>query len=162
MSIKNKIIKIGICSVMVMVPLSQVSLPGFAAEEVGVEAGQDIVNIPDPVLKRKLNYYLEQAPDADITEAQMARIKNPMFSKGITDLTGIEYLKNVEELYLSDLDVPSYEPIKSLTSLKILYLNGEKVTSDKLPDFSGLTNLTLLDMSSSSLDNAALSKINNL
>ncbi|EMQ2590136.1 LapB repeat-containing protein [Listeria monocytogenes] len=162
MSIKTKIIKVGICSVMVMVPLSQVSFPSFAAEEVGVEAGQDIVNIPDPVLKRKLNYYLEQAPDADITEAQMARIKNPMFSKGITDLTGIEYLKNVEELYLSDLDVPSYEPIKSLTSLKILYLNGEKVTSDKLPDFSGLTNLTLLDMSSSSLDNAALSKINNL
>ncbi|EIF2213571.1 internalin, partial [Listeria monocytogenes] len=93
MSIKTKIIKVGICSVMVMVPLSQVSFPSFAAEEVGVEAGQDIVNIPDPELKRQLNYYLEQASDADITEAQMARMRNLLLSKGITDLTGLEYLK---------------------------------------------------------------------
>ncbi|EKF1560531.1 LapB repeat-containing protein [Listeria monocytogenes] len=162
MSIKTKIIKVGICSVIVMVPLSQVSFPSFAAEEPRLKASQDIVNIPDPELKKQLNHYLEQAPDADITEAQMARMKNPLLSTGITDLTGLEYLKNVEELYLSDLDVASYEPIKSLASLKILYLNGKNVTSDKLPDFSGLTNLTLLDMSSSSIDNATLSKISDL
>ncbi|EFQ5578714.1 internalin, partial [Listeria monocytogenes] len=97
MSIKTKIIKVGICSVMVMVPLSQVSFPSFAAEEPGLKASQDIVNIPDPELKKQLNLrYFEQAPDADITEAQMAKIKGLMVDEGVTDLTGLEYLKNVE------------------------------------------------------------------
>ncbi|EPD8844232.1 LapB repeat-containing protein [Listeria monocytogenes] len=162
MSIKTKIIKVGICSVMVMVPLSQVSFPSFAAEEPGLKASQDIVNIPDPELKKQLNRYFEQAPDAAITEAQMAKIKVLSVGEGVTDLTGLEYLKNVEEMQLYNLDVTSYEPIKSLDSLKTLYLFGKKVTSDKLPDLSGLTNLTLLDMNSSSIDNATLSKISNL
>ncbi|ELA3158358.1 LapB repeat-containing protein [Listeria monocytogenes] len=163
MSIKTKIIKVGICSVMVMVPLSQVSFPSFAAEEPGLKASQDIVNIPDPELKKQLNLsYFEQAPDADITEAQMAKIKGFIVDEGVTDLTGLEYLKNVEEMQLYNLDVTSYEPIKSLDSLKTLYLFGKNVTSDKLPDLSGLTNLTLLDMNSSSIDNATLSKISNL
>ncbi|EAC8103704.1 LPXTG cell wall anchor domain-containing protein [Listeria monocytogenes] len=162
MSIKSKIIKVGICGVMVMVPLSQVSFPSFAAEEVGVEAGQDIVNIPDPELKKQLNASIEQAPDADITEAQMAKFKNFSLGSGITDLTGIEYLKNIEELYLNNLNVSSYEPIKSLTTLKTLAINGKNVTSDKLPDLSGLSNLTSLDVSQTSIDNAALSKLSNI
>ncbi|EAF1439120.1 LPXTG cell wall anchor domain-containing protein [Listeria monocytogenes] len=162
MSIKSKIIKVGICGVMVMVPLSQVSFPSFAAEEVGVEAGQDIVNIPDSELKKQLNTTLGQAPDADITEAQMAKFKNFSLGSGITDLTGIEYLKNIEELYLNNLNVSSYEPIKSLTTLKSLTINGKNVTSGKLPDFSGLSNLTSLDVSQTSIDNAALSKLSNI
>ncbi|EAE7281527.1 LPXTG cell wall anchor domain-containing protein [Listeria monocytogenes] len=162
MSIKSKIIKVGICGVMVMVPLSQVSFPSFAAEEVGVEAGQDIVNIPDSELKKQLNTSLGQAPDADITEAQMAKFKNFSLGSGITGLTGIEYLKNIEELYLNNLNVSSYEPIKSLTTLKSLTINGKNVTSGKLPDFSGLSNLTSLDVSQTSIDNAALSKLSNI
>ncbi|EAC9068676.1 LPXTG cell wall anchor domain-containing protein [Listeria monocytogenes] len=162
MSIKSKIIKVGICGVMVMVPLSQVSFPSFAAEEVGVEAGQDIVNIPDPELKRVLNASIGQAPDADITEAEMAKFKNFSLSAGITDLTGLEYLKNVEDLYLSDLNVSSYEPIKSLTNLKNLVITGKNVTSDKLPDFSGLSNLTTLEVSQTSIDNAGLSMLSNI
>ncbi|EPA8842734.1 LapB repeat-containing protein [Listeria monocytogenes] len=161
MSIKSKIIKVGICGVMVMVPLSQVSFPSFAAEEVGVEAGQDIVNIPDPELKRVLNASIEQAPDADITEAQMAKFKNLSLSAGITDLTGLEYLKNVEELYLDNINA-SYEPIKSLTTLKKLIINGKSATSDKLPDLSGLSNLTSLEVAQTSIDNAALSKFSNI
>ncbi|EMQ2590137.1 LapB repeat-containing protein [Listeria monocytogenes] len=161
MSIKSKIIKVGICGVMVMVPLSQVSFPSFAAEEVGVEAGQDIVNIPDPELKRVLNASIEQAPDADITEAQMAKFKNLSLSAGITDLTGLEYLKNVEELYLDNINA-SYEPIKSLTTLKKLTINGKSATSDKLPDLSGLSSLTSLEVAQTSIDNAALSKFSNI
>ncbi|TYW16172.1 LapB repeat-containing protein [Listeria monocytogenes] len=161
MSIKSKIIKVGICGVMVMVPLSQVSFPSFAAEEVGVEAGQDIVNIPDPELKRVLNASIEQAPDADITEAQLAKFKNLSLSAGITDLTGLEYLKNVEVLQLDNINA-SYEPIKSLVNLKTLTINGKNVTSDKIPDLSGLSNLTSLEVTQTSIDNAALSKFSNI
>ncbi|EGC1347740.1 LapB repeat-containing protein [Listeria monocytogenes] len=161
MSIKSKIIKVGICGVMVMVPLSQVSFPSFAAEEVGVEAGQDIVNIPDPELKRVLNASIEQAPDADITEAQLAKFKNLLLNTGITDLTGLEYLKNVEVLQLDNINA-SYEPIKSLVNLKTLTINGKNVTSDKIPDLSGLSNLTSLEVTQTSIDNAALSKFSNI
>ncbi|ENI8403843.1 LapB repeat-containing protein [Listeria monocytogenes] len=162
MSIKSKIIKVGICGVMVMVPLSQVSFPSFAAEEVGVEAGQDIVNIPDPEFKKVLNSYIEQAPDADITEAQMAKFKSLSLGTEITDLTGAEYLKNIEELYLTNLNVSSYEPIKSLSTLKTLEINGKNVTSDKIPDLSVLSNLTSLEVTQTSIDNAALSKFSNI
>ncbi|EPD8844231.1 LapB repeat-containing protein [Listeria monocytogenes] len=162
MSIKSKIIKVGICGVMVMVPLSQVSFPSFAAEEVGVEAGQDIVNIPDPEFKKVLNSYIEQAPDADITEAQMAKFKSLSLGTEITDLTGAEYLKNIEELYLTNLNVSSYEPIKSLTTLKTLEIKGKNVTSDKFPDLSVLSNLTSLEVTQTSIDNAALSKFSNI
>ncbi|EAD5401976.1 LPXTG cell wall anchor domain-containing protein [Listeria monocytogenes] len=161
MSIKSKIIKVGICGVMVMVPLSQVSFPSFAAEEVGVEAGQDIVNIPDPELKRVLNASIEQAPDADITEAQLAKFKNLSLNTRITDLTGLEYLKNVEVLQLDNINA-SYEPIKSLVNLKTLTINGKNVTSDKIPDLSGLSNLTSLEVTQTSIDNAALSKFSNI
>ncbi|EAC6122397.1 LPXTG cell wall anchor domain-containing protein [Listeria monocytogenes] len=161
MSIKSKIIKVGICGVMVMVPLSQVSFPSFAAEEVGVEAGQDIVNIPDPELKRVLNESIEQAPGADITEAQMAKFKNLAINAEIHDLTGLEYLKNIDELYLSNINA-SYEPIKSLNTLKKLTINGKSTTSDKLPDLSGLSNLTTLEVAQTSIDNAALSKFSNI
>ncbi|EAE8647407.1 LPXTG cell wall anchor domain-containing protein, partial [Listeria monocytogenes] len=154
-------IKVGICGVMVMVPLSQVSFPSFAAEEVGVEAGQDIVNIPDPELKRVLNASIEQASDADITEAQLAKFKNLSLNTGITDLTGLEYLKNVEVLQLDNINA-SYEPIKSLVNLKTLTINGKNVTSDKIPDLSGLSNLTSLEVTQTSIDNAALSKFSNI
>ncbi|EAE4352649.1 internalin, partial [Listeria monocytogenes] len=71
MSIKSKIMKIGICSVIVLMPLSQISLPIFAAEEVADDASQDIVNMPDSALKAQLNQIIGQAATADITKAQM-------------------------------------------------------------------------------------------
>ncbi|HHR2574789.1 TPA: internalin, partial [Listeria monocytogenes] len=65
MSIKSKMMKIGICSVMVLVPLSQVSFSGFAAEEASEEASEEvnqgIVNIPDANLKANLNQIIGQA-----------------------------------------------------------------------------------------------------
>ncbi|EKM9526982.1 LapB repeat-containing protein [Listeria monocytogenes] len=162
MSIKSKIIKVGICGVMVMVPLSQVSFPSFAAEEVGVEAGQDIVNIPDPELKKQLNALMTgRAPDADITEAQMAGFQSIILNEGITDLTGLEYAKNVRTLVFSDV-YASFEPIKNLSSIKNLTIQGKNVTSNQFVDFSGLTSLDYFLITGTKVDNSFLSKINNL
>lgn len=52
MSIKSNIMKIGVCSVMVLVPLSQTSLPSFAAEEIALKESQDVVNIPSTIKER--------------------------------------------------------------------------------------------------------------
>ncbi|ECX6968751.1 internalin, partial [Listeria monocytogenes] len=153
MSIKSKIMKVGICGVMVMVPLSQVSFPSFAAEEVGVEAGQDIVNIPDPELKKQLNALMNgRAPDADITEAQMAGFQSIALSKGITDLTGLEYAKNVQTFMLTDV-YASLEPIKNLSTMKNLTIIGENVTSSQFVDLSGLSSLENFTITNTKIDN---------
>ncbi|PCX95458.1 internalin, partial [Listeria monocytogenes] len=132
MSIKSKIMKIGICSVMVLVPLSQVSFPGFAAEEASEEVNQGIVNIPDANLKANLNQIIGQASTADITETQMKGFTNLSFNDSVTDLTGIEYATN-------------------LTSLTI---SGSNITNATFPvDMSMLTKLEMLEISNSSIDN---------
>ncbi|EDJ0213239.1 internalin [Listeria monocytogenes] len=162
MSIKSKIIKVGICGVMVMVPLSQVSFPSFAAEEVGVEAGQDIVNIPDPELKKQLNALMTgRAPDADITEAQMAGFQSIAVTKGVTDLTGLEYAKNVQTVTLTDVNA-SLEPIKNLSTVKNLSIKGGNITSNQFVDLSGLSSLGDLSVTETKVDNTFLSKINNI
>ncbi|EGC0091498.1 LapB repeat-containing protein [Listeria monocytogenes] len=162
MSIKSKIIKVGICGVMVMVPLSQVSFPSFAAEETGLKASQDVVNIPDPELKKQLNALMTgRAPDADITEAQMAGFTSIALNAGVTDLTGLEYAKNVQTLTLSDITA-SLEPIKNLSTVKTLSVAGKNVNSNQFVDFSGLSSLDSLIVSGTKVDNAFLSKINNL
>ncbi|EAG1546676.1 LPXTG cell wall anchor domain-containing protein [Listeria monocytogenes] len=163
MSIKSKIIKVGICGVMVMVPLSQVSFPSFAAEEVGVEAGQDIVNIPDPELKKQLNTLINggSAPNADITEAQMAGFTSLSVDTGVTDLTGLEYAKNIQTLSLNRVNA-SLEPIKNLSTMKSMTIRGGNITSNQFADLSGLSSLESLNVSETKVDNAFLSKINNI
>ncbi|EAD5567972.1 LPXTG cell wall anchor domain-containing protein [Listeria monocytogenes] len=163
MSIKTKIIKVGICSVMVMVPLSQVSFPSFAAEEPGLKASQDIVNIPDPELKRQINAnFKDRTDDSDITEAQMASLTFLGLTEGITDLTGLEYLTGIQIFSLEGVSA-SLEPIKNLTTLKSIHImDGKNITSDMIPDLSALTNLERLTIRDTKVDNAILPKISNL
>ncbi|EAD8855958.1 LPXTG cell wall anchor domain-containing protein [Listeria monocytogenes] len=163
MSIKTKIIKVGICSVMVMVPLSQVSFPSFAAEEPGLKASQDIVNIPDPELKKQINAnFKDRTDDSDITEAQMASLTFLDLTEGITDLTGLEYLTGIQIFSLEGVSA-SLEPIKNLTTLKSIHImDGKNITSDMIPDLSALTNLERLTIRDTKVDNAILPKISNL
>ncbi|EDO0828558.1 LPXTG cell wall anchor domain-containing protein [Listeria monocytogenes] len=162
MSIKSKIIKVGICGVMVMVPLSQVSFPSFAAEEPGLKASQDVVNIPDPELKKQLNALMAgKSADADITEAQMAGFASISLDAGITDLTGLEYAKNIQTLSLNEVTA-SLEPIKNLSTVKNLTIRGGNITSTQFADLSALSSLESLTVSETKVDNAFLSKINNI
>ncbi|EQC0614832.1 LapB repeat-containing protein, partial [Listeria monocytogenes] len=52
--------------------------------------------------------------------------------------------------------------ISGLSNLERLRIMGADVTSDKIPNLSGLTNLTLLDLSHSAHDDSILTKINTL
>ncbi|WP_253725349.1 LapB repeat-containing protein, partial [Listeria monocytogenes] len=161
-SIKSKIIKVGICGVMVMVPLSQVSFPSFAAEEPGLKASQDVVNIPDPELKKQLNALMTgKSADADITEAQMAGFASISLDTGVTDLTGLEYAKNIQTLSLNGVTA-SLEPIKNLSTVNNLTIIGGNITSNQFADLSGLSSLESLTVSDTKVDNAFLSKINNI
>ncbi|EHR3848550.1 TPA: LapB repeat-containing protein [Listeria monocytogenes] len=145
MSIKSKMMKIGICSVMVLVPLSQVSFSGFAAEEASEKASEEvnqgIVNIPDANLKANLNQIIGQASTADITETQMKGFAALGLDNSVTDLTGIEYATN-------------------LTSLAI---SGSNITNATFPaDMSMLTKLEMVEISNSSIDNNVYSRLNTI
>ncbi|MBC1805747.1 LapB repeat-containing protein [Listeria sp. FSL L7-0993] len=162
MSIKSKIIKIGVCSVMVLVPLSQTSFPSFAAEEIGTDTGQNIVNIPDSVLKAALNSSLRQTSTADITEAQMETITGLGLSGNITDLTGLEYAKNLNTLTITNIPASSYAVLTQLSSLNRLVMSGSNITSSSIPDLNSLTTLENLSINDASIDNTIYAKINNI
>ncbi|ECP4563979.1 class 1 internalin InlK [Listeria monocytogenes] len=163
MSIKSKIVKIGVCCAIVTVPVTQTSLPAFAAEQTGVTASQDNVNIPDSTFKAYLNGLLKQASTANITEAQMDSLTYITLANiNVTDLTGIEYAHNIKDLTINNIHATNYNQISGLSNLERLRIMGADVTSDKIPNLSGLTNLTLLDLSHSAHDDSILTKINTL
>ncbi|EAH4092251.1 LPXTG cell wall anchor domain-containing protein [Listeria monocytogenes] len=138
MSIKSKIMKIGICSVIVLMPLSQISLPSVAAEEVADDASQDIVNMPDSALKAQLNQIIGQAATADITKAQMLGFDSIGLYGSITDLTGLEAATNLKTLTINNATITNYESVAKLTNLNILWIENSNLTSNLLPDLSGL------------------------
>ncbi|EAG9321959.1 LapB repeat-containing protein [Listeria monocytogenes] len=136
MSIKSKILKIGICSTMMVVPLVQVSFPVFAVEEVN----QNVVNIPDANFRAELNRIFGQESTADITESQMKKVTLLSLDE-VTDLTGIEYA----------------------TNLITLTIKGTGVTTTTFPtDMSMLTNLKIVEITYSNIDNNIYSKLNTL
>ncbi|EAE6033267.1 class 1 internalin InlK [Listeria monocytogenes] len=163
MSIKSKIVKIGVCCAIVTVPVTQTTLPVFAAEQAGATASQDNVNIPDSTFKAYLNGLLGQASTANITEAQMNSLTYITLANiNVTDLTGIEYAHNIKDLTINNIHATNYNPISGLSNLERLRIMGKDVTSDKIPNLSGLTSLTLLDISHSAHDDSILTKINTL
>lgn len=163
MSMKTKLVKIGVCCAIVIVPVSQTTLPVFAAEQTGLKASQDNVNIPDAVFKQYLNNLLGQASTANITEAQMDSLTSITLKDiKVTDLTGIEYAHNLKYLTIDNIQVTNFSSISGLDKLEQLVIMGDTITSDEIPDLSGLTHLTLLDLSHSAHDDSVLTKINQL
>ncbi|EAC8462228.1 class 1 internalin InlK [Listeria monocytogenes] len=163
MSVKSNIVKIGICFAVLAVPVSQTIFPVFAAEKTGLKASQDNVNIPDTNFKQYLNGLLGQASTANITEAQMESLTYITLANiNVTDLTGIEYAHNIKDLTINNIHATNYNQISGLSKLERLRIMGADVTSDKIPNLSGLINLTLLDFSHSAHDDSILTKINRL
>lgn len=163
MSMKTKLVKIGVCCAIVIVPVSQTTLPVFAAEQTGLKASQDNVNIPDAVFKQYLNNLLGQASTANITEAQMDSLTSITLKDiKVTDLTGIEYAHNLKCLTIDNIQVTNFSSISGLDKLEQLVIMGDTITSDEIPDLTGLTHLTLLDLSHSAHDDSVLTKINQL
>ncbi|HHQ0952804.1 TPA: LapB repeat-containing protein, partial [Listeria innocua] len=156
-------IKIGLCALLVSPFIIPFSVHVSAEENIGIKAAQDIVNIPDPVLKSYLNSQLGQPSTSDITEAQMDTITNVTISNSsLTDLTGLDYAHNLTLLHLSNTGVTDYALVAKIPSLTNLSIDGNNLTTDSLPDLNGLTNITNLNLSPGKLDNSALSKFNKM
>ncbi|EJA0793547.1 LapB repeat-containing protein [Listeria monocytogenes] len=156
-------IKVGICLLLITPLLGPFNAPVTAEENVDAQAAQDIVNIPDPVLKSYLNGILGQPSTSDITEAQMDTITEVKIDNiNLADLTGLDYAHNLTLLQLSTPRVSDYSIIAKLSNLTTLNLTGYSLSSSSLPDLNGLQKLTSLTLYSGRFVNSDLAKFNQL
>ena len=86
----------------------------------------DFVQIPDPLLKKALNYAIDSERDSNstITTSDIESIKTLVVDDKITDLEGLQYAKNLENLFLMDTvltDVPE-DIFTNMPNLKQLAL----------------------------------------
>lgn len=82
-------------------------------------------------------------------------------SRGISDLTGIENIRNLTELYLGANHINDLARLTGLTNLTYLYLYSNHI-SDLTP-LAGLSNLTNLDLSMNQITNiTAMEGLTNL
>ncbi|EAE8346391.1 LPXTG cell wall anchor domain-containing protein [Listeria monocytogenes] len=160
---KTTSIKIGL-SILLVIPFTiPFSADVTAKESISVKAAQDVVNIPDPVLKSYLNGLLGQSSTSDITEAQMDTIPSVTINNsGLKDLTGLDYAHNLTFLHLSNTGVTDYSLVANIPSLTNLSISGSNLTNNSIPDLNGLENLNNLTLGSGNLDNNALTKFNKL
>lgn len=105
----------------------------------------DSVVFADQALEDVVNAALGQTSGDTITEAQAAGISTLFASnKGITDLTGIEYMNSLTTVYLSGNAIADVTPLADLTSLTTMHLANNAI-ADVTP-LADLTSVTLLNL----------------
>ena len=145
-----------------------------------------IVNIPDPALDGLIRQKLNIPPNRPITQADMLNLQGDFGASGnigITDITGLEYAKNITILGLhknpiSDISpmsgmtgltsfnlwgcqIEDLTPLRHLTNLKGCSLGNNRISN--LEPLSRLTKLKVLDMDSNRIsDVRPLSTLHNL
>jgi Leucine-rich repeat (LRR) protein len=112
---------------------------------------------------RRQDRALAQKPlDEPVTTAELAELTiMEARSKKISDLSGIEYCINLNELYLTDNNISDVSSLSRLTGLTKLDLGANQI-SDISP-LSTLTELTDLDLYRNQISNISpLSSLTNL
>ena len=125
-------------------------------------ATAQVVDIPDPRLRAKIEAVLGKASGATITPAEMATLtKLDVRARRISNLTGLEHATNLTKLNLVRNFISNISPLSGLTNLTELFLYGNFISN--ISPLSGLTNLTLLGLAENSISNISpLSGLTNL
>ena len=115
-----------------------------------------VVEIPDPNLREKIETVLGKVSGAQITVTDMANLDKLIAPFGnIKDLTGLEGATNMTFLDLRANDISDISPLTNLTNLTKLYISNTAISD--VSSLSSLTNLTTLVIS-----NTAISEISPL
>ena len=102
------------------------------------------VHIPDLNLRAAIAEALGKSPNAPITAEEMERLgRLDAKSRGIRDLTGLQFASNLGRLNLRNNQVSDLSPLAGLIGLRELWLHNNLV-SDISP-VRGLINLTHLE-----------------
>jgi uncharacterized protein YjdB/Leucine-rich repeat (LRR) protein len=122
------------------------------------------VNIHDDNLKQALiDNGVDRNNDGIITRGEMRILPKELYIgvSNITDLTGIEYAKNLQALSLYNNSINDLSPLSQLTQLQALDLSQNNISN--ISNLSRLTNLTELYLDSNQIsDLTPLSSLTNL
>ncbi len=133
------------------------------------------IHFADKVLERRLLQMTEPKIDADgdgkITFEEAAAVKElqlgfdlkPESSKDcITDITGLEYFTSLETLNLKYNRVSDIKPIEGISTLKVLILGENPISSINLDKLGELTDLRLYGTNISDIDLSKTPKLESL
>ena len=103
-----------------------------------------------------------QKPFGEIEKSDLEGLNNlSAYSRGIKNLSGLEYCINLTDLHLGRNEISDVKPLANLTGIERLYLESNKI-SDITP-LSNLTNLTQLHLGDNNLKKiSALSDLTGL
>lgn len=115
------------------------------------------VNVPNEYLKKLINVTLKKEETAPITRQEMESLTaldttniptvdsdTQIHTHGISDLTGLEYAVNLEELHLKENEITDLSPIANLQKLKKLDVHRNELTD--ITPLKSLKNLEYLDI----------------
>ena len=118
--------------------------------------------IPDSWLRVAIAAALGKAKSATITKGEMSTlVRLDEKNAGISDLTGLEFAINLENLKLYGNQITDVSALEGLTKLTWLELSVNQITD--VSALEGLTNLETLKLSDNQImDVSALSRLTNL
>ena len=106
----------------------------------------ELVDILDLNLRDAIAEALGKAPGDTITAAEMATLREiDAWGRDISDLTGLEFAKNLTELYIYHNPLSDLSPLASLTKLREVYFGDTEVAD--LSPLSGLHELEEINAS---------------
>ena len=133
------------------------------------------VHFTDMVLSRRLLEMTEPKIDADgdgkitfeeaavVKELNLGFAEKPESSKDcITDITGLEYFTSLETLNLKYNTVSDVKPIEGISTLQVLILGENPISSINLDKLGELTDLRLYGTNISEIDLSKTPKIESL
>ena len=100
-------------------------------------ASAQVIYMPDANLAAAIREELELAPNASITAADLQRLTTLEAREGqITDLTGLQYARQLGELDLTDNQINDISPLRDLRELTVLILYDNEISN--ISPLSGL------------------------
>lgn len=120
--------------------------------KVNENGNEQIVTFSDKKLERRVRYKINKST-GDLYKSDVEKITSLVVpDKQIEDISGIENLSNLKELYLTGTNISDISKLKGLTNLQLLCLTGTNISD--ISALKELTNLKTLDL--------AFTKINDI
>ncbi len=121
-----------------------------------------VVNFPDATLEHVVRNAINDTTSNPILLSQVLHLTNlSMIDLYITDLTGLEELKNLEYLNLKYNAITDFTPLFNLSMLHYLYLDGNYLTS--IQQLGQLTSLQVLSLNENQIvDISPLTTLTNI
>ena len=118
------------------------------------------IQFEDNNLKNYMIANYDTNADGKITEYELEQIEEIYIYENVTNLNGLEYLTNVRVIRLFSCNA-DISPLKNLTNVKELYLQGNDINVEQLGEFPLLENLSVFSTGQSAIDKYDYSKIVN-